>query len=734
MEIQAAIQRSQYIIIVLSPHSIISEWVEREFIYASNHNLKVIPLIHKTCDLPLWSVTMHYIDMQGRNYQRHFGELLRVLGMEPGLEMKAAIREEAATWQAAEESSRREEQARQQSITEGKSRLEAEEHLQQETEIQARQAAREQEQSRREMQKREQRAAEMVRLQQEIELALVGEQWGKARLLISQLKQLGPEGRTLAEGLRKRLPIIRTPGWAWAVPAVLVLIALLGFWVRGYLGSARPAPSPTPSATVTQMPNSMLTITSTFTLPFTPTATYPLLFTATPSTTATPAYAIGSTWTRPSDDMLMVYVPEGNFSMGSDNGAPDEQPVHTVYLDAYWIDKTEVINAMYAQCVQAGACGAPTSSQSHSHSSYFGNARYDNYPVIYMNWDDAQSYCKWVRVRLPTEAEWEKAARGSDGRIYPWGNSIPSSSRANFASPDTTAVGSYPSGASPYGALDMAGNVWEWMNDWFDASYYPGPSSNPQGAGPRSTRVIRGGSWADSVSSLRSALRGRADPSYSGDHFGFRCASNLITSSSPTLTLVPSPTFTATATSNSPTGTITGSIMWDDIPFTGVTVKLCTKWLYTCSGTEFTGVTDAKGVFTIAEISPGDYQVITKYPGQNDETRMQDQNAGGAPVVVKVSAGEMFNLDRVDICKVDLVLFAPIMTSNSVAFSWQAVPGVTRYAIGFTGPGMNGGNDTVHSTSYTEGFDVGHSHGSYQWNVISRDAPCHEGFGNFTIP
>ena len=166
------------------------------------------------------------------------------------------------------------------------------------------------------------------------------------------------------------------------------------------------------------------------------------------------------------DGMVLVYVPAGEFRMGSagsDSQAQDnEKPQHTVYLDAFWMDRTEVTNALYALCVKAGACQPPLSVNYSWRESYYGNSQYDGYPVVYVSWKDAAAYCEWAGRWLPTEAEWEKAARGTDGRLYPWGNAEPDANRLNFnGNVDARAVGSYPSGASPYGALDMAGNVWE---------------------------------------------------------------------------------------------------------------------------------------------------------------------------------------------------------------------------------------------------------------------------------
>ena len=257
-----------------------------------------------------------------------------------------------------------------------------------------------------------------------------------------------------------------------------------------------------------------------------PTASPAQTGTLTPAFTPTPQ--AGATLISPIDNAVMVFVPAGPFEMGSDNGNFGVvEKAHTVTLDDYWIDRTEVTNALYELCVQAGACVPPRKIDSPTRSNYYGDARYDNYPVIYVDWNQANDYCEWAGKRLPTEAEWEKAARGTDGLTYPWGNDAPNDTLLNFDSNvgDTTEVGSYPDGASLYGALDMAGNVEEWVADWFGGDYYVNsPSENPTGPSSGQYRVLRGGSWNHSESLVRAAGRFWNVPAASNDYIGFRCS------------------------------------------------------------------------------------------------------------------------------------------------------------------------------------------------------------------
>lgn len=249
----------------------------------------------------------------------------------------------------------------------------------------------------------------------------------------------------------------------------------------------------------------------------------------------------------PLDGMPLIYVPAGTVRMGGlDIHADDrdELPAHSVSVDAFWIDQLEVTNAMYMLCVQAQGCTPPLDWASDRRPTYFNDEDYKDYPVVHVTWEQAQDYCIWADRRLPTEAEWERAARGDDFRTYPWGDEPPSVQYAHFSQPygDTSRVGSYAVGASPFGALDMAGNVWEWVADFYSPQYYnDSPGNNPRGPQTSTTylRVIRGGSFQDESFNIRVSKRGSElgtnpsapfdAPDRDGRHsskIGFRCVSS----------------------------------------------------------------------------------------------------------------------------------------------------------------------------------------------------------------
>jgi len=338
----------------------------------------------------------------------------------------------------------------------------------------------------------ERQAARLAPLYAQLQAAAAREEWAEVLALGGRIQGLAPAYRDVAEWMARarshlrrppRRPMRGRPAWLWpVVGGVAALLVIIG-------------------VAVVVVPR----------LIETPTPVHP-----------PPEANIGDTWTRPADGMVMVYVPAGEFLMGSsdaDSQASDnEKPQHTVYLDGYWIDRTEVTNAQYRKCVEAGPCRRPECWDDENYNT-------PDQPVVCVSWDDARAYAAWAGGWLPTGAEWEKAARGTDGRIYPWGNGPPDCDKVNYSGcvGYPAAVGSYSLGASPYGALDMAGNAWEWVADWYDEGYYArSPAHNPQGPDAGDYRVMRGGAFDKEVGRVRCAAREMEYPSDRDIVNGFR--------------------------------------------------------------------------------------------------------------------------------------------------------------------------------------------------------------------
>jgi formylglycine-generating enzyme required for sulfatase activity len=302
----------------------------------------------------------------------------------------------------------------------------------------------------------------------------------------------------------------------WSVVAVLVIA-----------GCSAQSPSPDESAAKEQA-----RVTATATQEAVVAATAAVAAQAAAATEPQPAPTDTAAEQAPpmADLDAMVDIPVGPFQMGcsaeDSRCAHNEEPLHTVTLEAYQIDKYEVTNAQYARCVAAGKCSPPSHTSSFTRIDYYGASRYARYPVVTVDWAQAMAYCAWAGKRLPTESEWEKAARGTDTRIYPWGNEAPDCQRANFqgCEDDTAQVGSRPAGASPYGVMDMAGNVSELVADWYDAKYYTtSPVQNPMGPSSGKYRVLRGGSLAEGFALQRASFRYWYSPDRSNFKTGFRC-------------------------------------------------------------------------------------------------------------------------------------------------------------------------------------------------------------------
>jgi len=385
------------------------------------------------------------------------------------------------------------------------------------------------------------REAQLAPLYDRLQAAAAQKDWAEVLALGGRIQALDRVYRDVAECMEQARQELRrgrrrpVPAWLWGVGGVAVLGVMVLLVAFGSRWNEWFAQGPTKTPTRAPMP--------------------------------TPV----DTWVRPTDDMVMVYVPTGEFEMGSDDDDvnyavqlcneyrddcergwfEDELPVHTVALNAFWIDRTEVTNAQFVAFLneqgnreEGGVTWLDLEDGDCLIEQVDGEFRskggYADHPVIDVSWYGAAAYCEWAGARLPTEAEWEYAARGPENWVFPWGHDF-DGTKVNYCDAScergwadeavddgyalTAPVGSFSMGASWCGALDLAGNVWEWVADWYDEDYYErSPSENPPGPQEGELRVLRGGAWFSSPGIVRSAARDWYLPDYRYDIFGFRCA------------------------------------------------------------------------------------------------------------------------------------------------------------------------------------------------------------------
>jgi formylglycine-generating enzyme required for sulfatase activity len=318
---------------------------------------------------------------------------------------------------------------------------------------------------------------------------------------------------------------MRRAVWLLLVPLLFLIAGCTGSSSSSNTAQVRPTASETPAPVI--LPTFMEVLPTPTPVPPPPTPTSPpAVLMPTPTSAAasgtTPAVEATAIPTKEISEVPMIAIPAGEFTMGNDSGDGDETPAHKVSVDAFEIDKFEVTNEQFRVFVdQTGHVStAEKAGESATWRTYAEGK--PNHPVVLVSWNDAVAYCEWAGKRLPTEAEWEKAARGPEGFIYPWGNEW-ATGKANTEESGyrgTTIVGSFPDGASPYGLMDMAGNVSEWTSDWYEA--YPG-STCTSGYFGKKYRVIRGGGWFSDAHLVRTTERSCSTVDLHNDDVGFRC-------------------------------------------------------------------------------------------------------------------------------------------------------------------------------------------------------------------
>lgn len=331
---------------------------------------------------------------------------------------------------------------------------------------------------------------------------------------------------------QKPRPVI-SPKTIWGL-GVIILLVIITSLTFNLINQQELTGGSAPAATATTQSQIIAALTA-----VAPTNTPTPLPTLQP--TPTPAPLTSKT------GMLMVYVPGGVFRLGNDDGNPDQRPSILVNMDPYFMDETEVTNGQYAQCVADGVCRPPSRANASYHPLYYGSPDYDNYPVIFVDWNMADTFCRWRSARLPSEAEWERAAGYNPATLqrtfYPWGDEF-NGENLNYCDAncsgedqdasfndqhrDTAPVKSYETGRSPLGVYDMLGNVMEWTADWYDRkAYASAPNTNPRGPASGDYKVIRGGSWLSGPDDTSVTYRTFFSPGVVQATLGFRCAADV---------------------------------------------------------------------------------------------------------------------------------------------------------------------------------------------------------------
>lgn len=505
-EVEKALIECEIFMIIITKDSIASENVLDEIGYAIDSGKRFLPVLLEKCNIPLRLRRFQYVDFTNKSFDEGVEtakDLLRSLNAQPTLPRKDLA-------ENAQDSSNQAEGSAPQNLgAAGPTPVTTTTRL------------------RREKMEQEIRfKAEEARLRQE--KADLEKKLQEERMALEEIvSQRTARDETQPVPARSRSKLI----WVFGFFIMAILVA-------GYAATRLPfgADSPNvPTETPVSFQESSASTEAADAIPVTSHES-PTPIPESPTAESAPTEAATATASEPlsmiTDDkgVEMVLAEAGDFAMGSDRGETDEQPVHTVYLDSFYIDKFEVTNQLYKACVDDGKCDPPRQTYFFAESpnkTYYDNSQYDNYPVIYVDWNMAKAYCEWRGARLPTEAEWEKAARGTQGTTYPWGKDL-DCQKANYQNcvNRTSEVGSYPDGVSPYGAYDMTGNVWEWVADWYSDNYYSNTArNNPRGPNSGQSRVLRGGSWPRF--DVTAYHRNKFAPDYNTFDIGFRCARDI---------------------------------------------------------------------------------------------------------------------------------------------------------------------------------------------------------------